>query len=397
MKWSVEIRKCLEAPQIIEPCRRIVKYHQLSRWVFIILDFGGIIILGEKEDMSVIYDFKENIKNDELEIIKEKIKNGGLVVFPTETVYGIGADATNGQAVKNIFKAKGRPQDNPLIVHISNHEMLKEFTYDITQTEKALMDAFWPGPFTIILKSNKKLPIDVTAGLDTVGVRMPDNDIALSIIEKCNTPIAAPSANVSGRPSGTNIADIFQELNNKVDIFVDGGNTNIGIESTVVKVDNNVVNILRPGRISLEDIKALGFEAKLDRHVFEDVKDGEKVESPGMKHRHYAPAVKTLLLEYTEDESIMLDVLKKYIAKNSDKKIGILCFTEHKQFLKEYNTIDIGSINNKLEVSSRIYTKLRSIDKLDCDEWIIEGLSRAGIGTAIMNRLTRACSYNILK
>ena len=347
--------------------------------------------------MSVIYDFKENIKNDELEIIKKKIKSGGLVVFPTETVYGIGADATNGQAVKNIFKAKGRPQDNPLIVHISNYEMLKEFTYDVTETEKALMNAFWPGPFTIILKSNKKLPINVTAGLDTVGVRMPDNDIALSIIEKCNTPIAAPSANVSGRPSGTNIADIFQELNNKVDIFVDGGNTDIGIESTVVKVDNNVVNILRPGRISLEDIKSLGFEAKLDKHVFEDVKDGEKVESPGMKHRHYAPAVKTLLLEYTEDESIMLDVLKKYIAKNRDKKIGILCFSEHKPYLKEYNTIDIGSINNKLEVSSRIYTKLRSIDRLDCDEWIIEGLNRTGIGTAIMNRLTRACSYNILK
>lgn len=347
--------------------------------------------------MSVIYDFKENIKNDELEDIKKTIKSGGLVIFPTETVYGIGADATNGQAVKNIFKAKGRPQDNPLIVHISNYEMLREFTYGITDTEKTLMDAFWPGPFTIILKSNNTLPKDVTAGLDTVGVRMPDNDIALSIIEKCNIPIAAPSANISGRPSGTNISDIFEELNDKVDIFVDGGDTNIGIESTVVKVDNNVVNILRPGKISLEDIAALGFEVRLDKHVFEDVKEGEKVESPGMKHRHYAPSVKTILLEYTEDESVMIDILKKYISKNSDKKIGILCFKEHEKYLKEYNTINIGSINNKLELSSSIYTKLRSLEKLNCDEWIIEGVKRTGIGTAIMNRLTRACSYNILK
>ncbi len=347
--------------------------------------------------MSVIYDFKENIKNDELEEIKKTIKSGGIVIFPTETVYGIGADATNGQAVKNIFKAKGRPQDNPLIVHISNYEMLKEFTCDITDIERKLMDAFWPGPFTIILKSNNTLPKDVTAGLDTVGVRMPDNDIALSIIEKCNTPIAAPSANVSGRPSGTRISDIFDELNNKVDIFVDGGDTDIGIESTVVKVDNGVVNILRPGRISLEDIKALGLEVKLDKHVFEDVKEGEKVESPGMKHRHYAPSVKTILLEYTEDQNVMIDTLKRYIAKNSDKKIGILCFSEHEKYLKGYNTISIGSVNNKLEVSSSIYTKLRGIEKLDCDEWIIEGVERSGIGTAIMNRLTRACSYNILK
>lgn len=347
--------------------------------------------------MSVIYDFKENIKNDELEEIKKKVNNGGLVVFPTETVYGIGADATNSNAVSKIFMAKGRPQDNPLIVHISNYDMLEKFTYNISGTEKALMNAFWPGPFTIILKSNGTLPKNVTAGLDTVGVRMPDNDIALSIIQSCNTPIAAPSANVSGRPSGTNIDDIFDELNGKVDVFVDGGDTNIGIESTVVKVDNNVVNILRPGKISLEDIKKLGFNAKLDKHVFEDVKEGEKVESPGMKHRHYAPSVKTILLEYVEDEDVMINTLKKYIKENADKKVGILCFNEHEKYLAGYRVLKIGSINNVLEISSNIYAKLRSIEKLDCDEWIVEGISRTGLGTAIMNRLTRACSYNILK
>lgn len=347
--------------------------------------------------MSKVYNFKENINKNDLIEIGKIIKNGGLVVFPTETVYGIGADARNKEAVKKIFKAKGRPQDNPLIVHISNYDMLNKFTCDISDIEKKLMDRFWPGPFTIILKSNGNLPIDVTAGLDTVGVRMPDNDIALSIIEESNTPIAAPSANVSGRPSGTNIKDIFDELDNKVDAFVDGGDTNIGIESTVVKVDNNVVNILRPGKVSLEDIKSLGIEVKLDSHVFEDVKEGEKVESPGMKHRHYAPSVKTILLEYTKDEEKMIDVLKEYIKNNSDKKIGVLCFNEHLDYLKEYNAITVGSKYNILEISSNIYAKLRSIEKLDCDEWIIEGVERTGIGTAIMNRLTRACSYNILK
>ncbi len=347
--------------------------------------------------MSKVYDFKGNIKDNELEEIKNIINKGGVVVFPTETVYGIGADAKNKEAVEKIFIAKGRPQDNPLIVHISNYDMLKEFTCNISEIEKTLMDKFWPGPFTIILNSNGTLPLNVTAGLNTVGVRMPDNNIALSIIEKSNTPIAAPSANISGRPSGTNINDIFDELNNKVNAFVDGGETNIGIESTVVKVDKSVINILRPGKVSLEDIKALGFDVKLDKHVFADVKEGEKIESPGMKHKHYAPSVKTILLEYTEDESVMINTLKKYVKNNSDKNIGILCFDEHKELLKEYNVINIGSVNNVLEISSNIYTKLRSIENFDCDEWIIEGVSRTGIGTAIMNRLTRACSYNILK
>ena len=189
--------------------------------------------------MSIVYDFKENIKKNELDDIAEAINRGKIVVFPTETVYGIGADATNDAAVKKIFKAKGRPQDNPLIVHISNYEMLEDVAQKPNDTEMALMKAFWPGPFTIILKCKGNLPKSVTAGLDTVGIRMPDNNIALSIIDAAKKPIAAPSANVSGKPSGTNLKDIFKELDNKVDYFVDGGNTAIGVESTVAKVDGD--------------------------------------------------------------------------------------------------------------------------------------------------------------
>ena len=346
--------------------------------------------------MSIVYDFKENIKKDEIENIAHVINDGGLVVFPTETVYGIGADATNSEAVKKIFLAKGRPQDNPLIVHISNLEMLDKYTYGINSVEKKLIDAFWPGPLTIILKSKNNLSNNVTAGLDTVGIRMPDNDIALNIIEVSQKPIAAPSANISGKPSGTKIEDIFDELNNRVDAFVDGGDTDIGIESTVVKVDNGVVNILRPGKISLEDIKALGLNVKLDRHVFEDVKDGEKVESPGMKHRHYAPKTKAILVEYDKSDK-MLDKIKSYQAKNKIS-IGAICYKEHENELKNLGikTIVMGSRDDLLGISRNIFSLIRGIDKYNFDVCLIEGVKKEYIGTAIMNRLIRACGYNIL-
>lgn len=349
--------------------------------------------------MSIVYDFKENIKKEELDKISENIRKGGLVVFPTETVYGIGADATNNEAVKKIFEAKGRPQDNPLIVHISNLEMLKDIVYDANETEKLLMDSFWPGPLTIILKSKKTLPEAVTAKLDTVGVRMPDNDIALNIIESSKRPIAAPSANVSGKPSGTELKDIYNELKEKVDIFVDGGRTNIGIESTVLKVDdNNVVNILRPGMISVEDIKKLGLEVKLDKHIFEDVKENEKVESPGMKHRHYAPNTQTMLLEYNDEDNVMINKVKNFKNNNLDKKVGIVCFDEHEQLYKDMGImcITIGSKNNLMEISRNIFSFLRKIDELELDICIIEGVKKEYIGTAIMNRLIRACEYKIL-
>ena len=347
--------------------------------------------------MSRIYNFKENINEEELKNIANILKEGGIVVFPTETVYGIGADATNDKAVEKIFKAKGRPQDNPLIVHISDYEMLKYVATNINNIEKKLMDKFWPGPLTIILKSNNKVADSVTAGLDTVGVRMPSNDIALKIIEASNRPIAAPSANVSGRPSGTKIEDIYSELKDRIDLFVDGGPTDIGIESTVVKVENNTAIILRPGKISLEDIQELGINAKLDKHIFADVKKNEKVESPGMKHRHYAPNTKTILIEYAEDK-IMVDKVDKYINNNKNLNIAVVCFDEHAKYYQNKNIkiIKMGSIKDLLQISKNIFSILRYIDKLELDVCLIEGINKDHIGTAIENRLIRACEYNIL-
>lgn len=347
--------------------------------------------------MSELYNFKENIKKEELENIAKVINNGGVVVFPTETVYGIGADATNPDAVKKIFEAKGRPQDNPLIVHISNKDMLKDIVEDANEIETKLMDAFWPGPLTIILKSKGVLPMSVTAGLDTVGIRMPDNKIALSIIEESKKPVAAPSANVSGRPSGTNVEDIYNELKDRVDIFVDGGDTIVGIESTVLKVVDGVVTILRPGKISLEDIKALGIECVLDKHIFEDVKEGEKVESPGMKHRHYAPKTKTILVENDEDEK-MLQKINTFIVENVDKIVGVVCFSEHKEKIENMGAkaIEIGSKEDLNTISRKIFTTLRNIDKEGVDICLIEGVKKEYIGTGIMNRVIRACEYNVL-
>lgn len=347
--------------------------------------------------MSVIYDFKENINKEELDSIAKNINAGNIVIFPTETVYGIGADATNDDAVKKIFEAKGRPQDNPLIVHISSYEMLDDIVKTPNEIEKKLMDAFWPGPLTIILSNKNNLSKIVTAGLDTVGVRMPDNDIALNIIEASQKPIAAPSANVSGRPSGTNIKDIYDELKDKVDIFVDGGDTNIGIESTVVKVNKGVVKILRPGKISIEDINKLGIEAKLDSHVFQDVKENEVVESPGMKHRHYAPKTKAILVEYSDNDSDMLKKIKEF-QKENKINIGVICYTEHEEKIKKLgiSTISMGSKNDLMEISRNIFSIIRKIDMLNVDVCLIEGVKKENIGTAIMNRMIRACGYNII-
>lgn len=346
--------------------------------------------------MSEVYDFKENIKNEQLDLIAKSINAGKLVVFPTETVYGIGADATDEVAVKKIFEAKRRPQDNPLIVHISNYEMLNMVAYNPNEIERKLMDNFWPGPLTIILKSKSILPKNVTASLDTVGIRMPDNEIALNIIEASGKPIAAPSANVSGRPSGTNLLDIYDELKDKVDIFVDGGITDIGVESTVVKVVDGVVNILRPGKISLEDIKKLGLNVKLDSHVFSDIKENEKVESPGMKHRHYAPKTEAIFVEYSDDKT-MLKKITDFKEKNN-VNIGVICFKEHEEYLNMngIKTIVMGKREDLCEISKNIFSLIRKIDTFNLDVCLIEGVKKELIGTAIVNRMIRACGYNIL-
>lgn len=343
-----------------------------------------------------VFDFKDGIVENELVEAADAIRSGKLVIFPTETVYGIGANALSEEAVSNIFLAKGRASDNPLIAHISNFEMLKDLVMEVSPLEQKIIDAFWPGPLTIILPKKKIVPYKVTAGLDTVAIRMPENEIALKLIEKSKVPIAAPSANVSGRPSGTNIEDIIEELSDKVSIIIDGGPTNIGVESTVIRVVDDIPVILRPGKITPEDLIRVAGKVKIDNNVYSKPEENSKVLSPGMKYKHYAPNSNCILVTIDDGEEKQIEKVNNIINENTNKKVLVLSCTEH---MKNYNTdlvLNMGSKDNYNEISKNIFTLLRKVDSYLPDLVVIEGVKKEGIGIAIMNRLIRACGYNII-
>jgi L-threonylcarbamoyladenylate synthase len=335
-----------------------------------------------------LYDFKTKINENELNNCAIDLQKGKIGIFPTETVYGIGADATNEEAVKSIFIAKGRASDNPLIIHIANFDDLNDYIEKPNQIEQKLME-FMPGPITIVFKKKNTIPNIVTANLPTVCVRMPDNEIAKKLIEKTGHPIAAPSANISGKPSGTNINDIYDEFKDKVAFIIDGGPTKIGLESTVVKVENNVPIILRPGKITPEQIKEKCGCVKLSDNLFSPPKG--KVESPGMKYRHYAPKTPCLLI-YSENNNALIEEIKKHLT-NKTSIIG--CSENKDKFNNKYysygNKTDLNSI------SHNIFSLLREVDKDNADIIIIEGVKKEGLGYAIMNRLIRTCEFNYIE
>lgn len=333
-----------------------------------------------------LIDMKKEINIEDIKDAASLIRDSKLVIFPTETVYGIGANGLDDKAVKNIFVAKGRESDNPLILHVSSYKMIERVARNINSIEKRLIDVFFPGPLTIILDKKDIVPSSVTAGLDTVGVRMPSNKIANLLIKYADVPIAAPSANASGKPSGTNTQDIICEFKDSVSCIIDGGSTDIGLESTVVRVVDGKVKILRPGKISSEDFIAHGFLVELDKNVFRNVNDGDKVMSPGMKYRHYAPLKKCLLI-YSDDNNKLIKEILKY------ENALVVCRSSNVKFFK--NTIDMGeSLEN---ISHNIFHILREVDKTNFDLVIIEGVKKEGLGVAIMNRLIRACSYNYIE
>lgn len=343
-------------------------------------------------EMEKYLDLKNDKDYTKIKEASKIINNGGLVLFPTETVYGIGADGLNEQAVKNIFIAKGRKQDNPLILHISNIGMLDRIAKNITELEYKLMRTFWPGPFTIILERTKIVPDIVTGGLDTVGIRMPSNEIAKWLIEYANTPIAAPSANISGRPSGTNVEDIFKELSDKVDYIIDGGQCEIGVESTVVRVVEGVPHILRPGKITAEQIKKIAGNVIVDKHILGDLSANEPILSPGMKYKHYAPNSKCMLI-YSKENGKMVDYINETTKKY--KNPLIVCHTKN---LKSYNSNNIIDMGETLEeVTKNIFKILRKVDSYNPDIVLIEGVQKDGLGLAIMNRLIRACEHNYIE
>jgi L-threonylcarbamoyladenylate synthase len=343
------------------------------------------------------YNWKEKTNTEELKVVCNLIRNGELVIFPTETVYGIGANALDPLAVGKIFVAKGRPSDNPLIVHLADKRKIDEVAKDITEMEQKLIDAFMPGPFTLILKKRDNIPNIVSAGLDTVAIRMPDNIIARGIITYSGVPIAAPSANISGKPSGTNIEDIRKELEGKVSAIVDGGETDVGLESTVVKVVDEIPRILRPGKITPEDIIKVAGKVDIDDNMFRRVEENQKVESPGMKYRHYAPETKCKLI-YCENDLDEVFYLKKFI-KEYDNDVVVIGFNEHEDKLgiSKERFIGIGSRYDLEAIARNIYSALRKADNIKPEIILIEGVRKQGLGIAIMNRLLRTCEYDIFE
>ncbi len=322
----------------------------------------------------------EHPQENLLEQAANIIRGGGLVAFPTETVYGLGADALNEEAVRKIFQAKGRPADNPLIVHISSREMLSRVASDVSDKAERLIEKFWAGPLTLVLKRKPDVAAAVSCGLSTVAVRMPANKIALALIERANTLIAAPSANRSGRPSPTTAAHVLEDLNGRIELILDGGGTSIGIESTVVDMTGDIPMILRPGWVTLEMLEAVTGEVRL---VASEV---ELKRSPGTRYRHYSPRARVVLLE-----SASADRLKQICEDRL--KTGPVGLIHHTPIaIDKTNLSSIQLLNNPEDYARRIYSALRELDETNPETIIIEGISETGEGAAVMDRLRRAAS-----
>ncbi len=338
--------------------------------------------------------FKINRNKIDLKLIKsaaELIQAGGLVAFPTETVYGLGANAFNPEAVAQIFKAKGRPTDNPLIVHISEFSQLAELVEKVPADAKMLMDKYWPGPLTLILKASKRVPKIVTAGLDTVAVRLPSHPVAMALIHEAGLPIAAPSANLSGKPSPTTAKHVIEDLAGRVGIIIDSGKADIGVESTVLDVSRHPFVILRPGGITLESISK-SFKVRLHKSFIDSSADIVP-EAPGMKYRHYAPKAKLMVLTGTQPklESSIIQLTKEL--KSQGKRIGVLS-----PFPADFHAnLTITTKNSKHEFATRLFDSLRKFDEKQIDIILVAGVNARGIGAAVMNRLEKAAVYKVIK
>lgn len=330
--------------------------------------------------------------NDEsIDLACNLIKNGKIFAMPTETVYGLAADATNQIAVENIFKAKGRPSDNPLIVHISNFEMLKKLVLTINDDAKKLADAFWPGPLTIIMPKSNFVCNAVSTGLDSIGVRMPKNKTALTIIEKSNTPLAAPSANLSGKPSPTTAQDVFDDMNGKIPLIIDDGDCQAGIESTVISVLSDTPIILRPGIITKEQIEqVLNKEITLAKEITNEVSSNDKVLSPGMKYKHYSPNAEVILIKSS------LENFVKYISNNKTENCFAMCFSNEEQFMP-LPAVSYGNIDNEKEQAHNIFKILRELDKKNAKTIFVRCPNTTGISLAIYNRLIRSAGFKIIE
>ena len=339
-----------------------------------------------------------NIKEEQDSLIEAAniIKNGGTVVFPTETVYGLGADGLNEEAVKKIFIAKGRPQDNPLILHVADKNIDK-YVKEIPEIASILMDKFWPGPLTIILNKKDIVPTVTSANLPSVGMRMPNSEIARKLIELSGTVIAAPSANISGRPSPTDLERCVEDLDGKVDCILGGKHSDIGVESTIIDCTVDPPIILRPGGVTLEMLKEIDPRIEMDRAIMQKPTADLKPKAPGMKYRHYAPKAKVTIISGETQKTIeKIKEIVHYNIEENNKKVCILTVKENEEAYTEGHKIILGSSEDLSTVAKNLFEALRKCDDLGADLILAEGYEEKGVGVAIMNRLNKAAGFDII-
>ncbi|MGC8676168.1 MAG: L-threonylcarbamoyladenylate synthase [Candidatus Micrarchaeia archaeon] len=330
-------------------------------------------------------------EKDRVALAAQIIRNGGTVIFPTETVYGLGANAFDSEAALKVFKAKGRPADNPLIVHIASMQQLNEVVSGVPAALLPILNKVWPGPITFIFNKHERIPLAVTGGLRTVAVRMPAHPVALELIKEAGVPIAAPSANAATRPSPTKVEHIIKEMSGKVDAIIDAGQTFFGLESTIVDVTKSPPILLRPGPFTLELLHKI-----LGNVIVAEAAKG-KAESavaiaPGMKYKHYAPQKRLLLVADTRT----LEQIAQY-CHDHGIKMAVLCSSETANALGNNETISLGSEKNMYEIASNLFDSFRRLDELEAKFGLVQSFSEKGIGLAIMNRIRKAAGFSYIK
>ena len=352
---------------------------------------------------------KEQLKDEELLEAARILREGGLVAFPTETVYGLGGNALDEQASEKIYAAKGRPSDNPLIAHISCMEELPALVREVPEAGRRLAEAYWPGPLTMIFRKKDEVPYETTGGLETVAVRMPSDPVASRLIRLAGVPVAAPSANTSGRPSPTRAEHVIEDLNGKIDMIIDGGPVGIGVESTIVDVSGQVPVVLRPGAITMEMLRETLGEVTIDPAILGPMAEGVRPKAPGMKYKHYAPKAELTLVEPAmEDKKAsmtqeqverMVSMVWKLAKEQIDAgvRVGIICTDESRAAYPEGIVRSIGARKSQESVAHNLYGVLREFDDLKAEVIFSESFGEDHLGQAIMNRLSKAAGYKIVR
>lgn len=335
----------------------------------------------------------ENIDENIILEFGKMISEGKTVIFPTETVYGLGANALDDNAASKIYSAKGRPSDNPLLVHVAEKEDIKPLVVDIDKRAKLLIDKFWPGPLTIVFKKSKLIPDITSGGLDTVAIRMPSDKVARSVIRAAGVPVAAPSANLSGRPSPTKAEHIINDMNGRVNGILIGGFCDYGVESTIIDLSGDIPMVLRPGAITLEMLKDVLGDIKMDPSLM-NKDDNVKAKAPGMKYKHYSPNAEVHIVLGSRQEVIDKINNLVYSEENKNKKVAVMCM---KQNIDKYHNCNVFCLGNTYEeVARNLFDILIELDKNNIDIAYTENFEEIGIGVAIMNRLKKSAGYKFI-